>query len=209
MLVIWIIQAIKIAISQKGFNWKSILNFIASACLIIGALGFFGAGLLATSNLETPQSFEWPIGNSDFALKYPDGTVVVSHEPSGRVQIYDQSLKFIRGWAVKADGGLFRLHPADGSTFYIYTARNDMKYHYNLNGKLLSSQKYSGVYPKDSHQLISVSIPTPFYLMTFTHPGASWFVAAFGMFLLFIMEEVRGNKPNKANSSDAKSSAAD
>jgi len=80
---------------------------------------------------------------------------------------------------------------------YIFTARGDLKYHYDLNGKLLSSQKYTGAYPKDSPELVSVSIPTPVYLQVFTHPFASWFVAAFGMFLLFITGEARGQKPNK------------
>jgi hypothetical protein len=191
ILAVWIIQAIKIVFSQKGFTWKSGLNFLASACLIIGAVGFFGSALSATTTLGPSQSFEWPIGNTDAALKCQDGTIVVPHEPSGRVQIYDQSLQFIRGWSVSASGGSFKLFPANDSTFFIYTARGNMKYHYDLNGNLLSSQKYSGSYPKDSPETVSVSIPTPFYLQVFTHPFASWFVAVFGMLLLFITGEAR------------------
>ncbi len=197
MLGVWIIQALRLAFSQKEFTWKSALNFIASACLIVGAVGFFGSALSATAGLGTSPSFEWPIGSTDKALEYPNGNIVVPHEPSGRVQIYDKSLQFIRGWSVKASGGSFKLFPAENSTFYMFTARGDMKYHYDLNGKLLSSEKYSGSYPADSTELVSISIPTPLYLQVFTHPFASWFVAAFGMFLLFITGEARGQKPNK------------
>lgn len=197
MLAVWIIQAVRLAFSQKGFTWKTVLNFLASACLIVGAVGFFGLALSATAGLGLSKSFEWPIGNTDSALKYFDGSIVVPHEPSGRVQIYDQSLQFVRGWPVSAGGGSFTLFPAEESTFYIFTARGGMKYHYDLNGHLISSQKYSGSYPKDSPQLVSVSIPTSVYLQVFTHPFASWFVAALGMLLLFITGEVRGKKPNK------------
>jgi hypothetical protein len=56
---------------------------------------------------------------------------------------------------------------------------------------------YSGSYPKDSPELVSVSIPTPVYLQVYTHPFASWFVAAFGMLLLFFTGEARGKKTNK------------
>lgn len=197
ILGIWFIQAVRLILSQKGLTWKTIMNFLASACLIIGAVGFFGSALSSTAGLGSSQSFEWPIGNTDAALKYPDGSIVVPHEPSGRVQIYDQSLQFIRGWAISAEGGSFKLIPAEKSTFYIFTARCDMKYHYDLNGNLISSQKYSGSYPKDSPELVSVSIPTPLYLQVFIHPIASWFVGAFGMLLLFFTGEARGKKPNK------------
>lgn len=119
------------------------------------------------------------------------------HEPSGRVQVYDQSLQFIRGWAVSAGGGSFKLLPAEKTSFYIFTARGGMMYHYDLNGNLISSQKYSGSYPKDSADLVSVSIPTPVYLQVFTHPFASWLVSAFGMLLLFITGAAWNKKTNK------------
>ena len=189
MLAVWIIQPIRIILSQKGFTWKTILNFIASACIIIGAVGFFGSIIVSSGDLGALQSLEWPIGNTDAALRYPDGSIVVPHVPSGRVQVYDQSLKFVRGWSVSANGGLFTLLPAEKNTFYIFSARGHMKFHYDLNGNMLSSGNYSGSYPENSSKLVSVSIPTPFYLRIFTHPLASWLVIALGILLLFITGE--------------------
>ncbi|WP_148212636.1 hypothetical protein [Hahella chejuensis] len=196
LLTAVIAQAISIVFSQKGFTWKTILNFLASACVIVGAVGFFGPALSSISGLGASQSFEWPIGNTDKALEYPDGYLVVPHEPSGRVQLYNHSLQFIRGWQVKASGGPFKLFPAEDSTFYIFTARSRMKYHYDLDGNLLSSQKYTGPYPKDSVDLVSASIPTPIYLQAFTHPRTAWFVAVIGA-LLFIAVNARGLKSNR------------
>jgi hypothetical protein len=180
-LAVFIIAAGRSILSQKGFNRKSILNFLASACIIIGAMGFFGPSL--SSSLDGLTSFEWPVGSTNAALRYPDGSIVVPHEPSGRVQIYDRSLHFIRGWSVNAGGGSFKLFPAEKNTFYLFSARGRQKFHYDLNGNILSSQSYSGSYPEDSSSLVRVSIPTPFYLLVFTHPIASWFVGAFGILL--------------------------
>ncbi len=197
MLAVWIIQSVRIVLSQKAFTWKTILNFLASACMIIGAVGFFGSGLSSTGSLGALTSFEWPIGDTNAALRYPDGRIVVPHEPSGRVQVYDRSLKFIRGWSVNAGGGSFKLLPAPKNTLYVFSSRRSMKFHYDLNGKMLSSQSYSDYHLVNRSEVVSVSIPTPFYLQIFTDPFRSWFVGAFGMLLLFITGEARRKKPNK------------
>jgi hypothetical protein len=181
MLAVFIITAARSVLSQKGFNRKSILNFLASVCIIIGAMGFFVPSL--SSSLDGLISFDWPVGSTSTALRYPDGSIVVPHEAYGRVQIYDRSLHFIRGWSVNARGGSFKLFPAERNTFYLFSARGNQKFHYDLNGNILSSQNYSGSYPENSSSLVRVSIPTPFYLLTFTHPIASWFVLAFGILL--------------------------
>ncbi len=185
ILILFIAAAVKILISQKGFTWRSVLNYLASACLIIGAVGFCGSMLSLANFPRLPHSFEWPIGSTDSALICRDGKIVVPHTPSGRVQIYDQSLKFIRGWHVDAGLGSFKLFPANEHGFYIYAGRNHMKYHYDLDGNLLLSQKYTGGYPKGG-SAATVSIPTPFYLQVFTHPVRAVLAAMFGMFLLFI-----------------------
>lgn len=195
MLSLWIIQALRIAFSQQKISLKSGLNFIASACLIIGAVGFFGSGLSASGGLNfLPKTFEWPIGEADGAIINPDGTIIVPHEPSGRIQIYNKSLEYQRGWSIETGGGSFKLQPAENGNFFIYTARGDYKYLYDIHGSLLKAEKYQGDYPKDSSASCRVSIPTPFYLKVFTHPFASWFVAAIGMGLLYITGFGRSRK---------------
>jgi len=193
MLLVWITQAMRIALSQKGFTSKAILNFVASGCLAVGATGFFGSALSATGGLDwLPESFEWPVGKVQAALTGPDGMIIVPHVPSGRIQIYDRNLSFQRGWFIDAHGGTFRISPADGNTFHVFTARGDHKYLYDMHGSLLSTDTYpGGDYSKTEHIGEEVDIPTPFYLMVFVHPFASWFVAAIGMALLFLTGEAR------------------
>ena len=189
MLAVFIVLAIRIALAQKIFTWKSTLNFIASACLIIGALGIFGSDLTAYTRGSFSKSFEWPIGNVNYAIELSDGTIVIPLKPTGRIQVYDPALEFQRGWHIDAGGGTFKLVPADDSSFYVYTARNAMKYLYDTNGVLQSSEEYSGSYADVISQTIQVSIPTPFYLLIFTKPTYSWIVGLMGLLLLFITGE--------------------
>lgn len=202
-LVLWVVQATKIARSQKGLTWKTIANYLACACLTIGAIGFFGSWLSATGGLNwLPTSFEWPVGTASGVLIKPDGTTIVPHTDSGRVQIYGKDLSFQRGWFVDARGGEFKLSPADGTRFYVFTARGDMKLLYDVDGTLLTQEKcradeYSGIPDIDDR----VSIPTPFYLRVFVSSFASWSVAAIGLFLLVIAGEPRaGKKLERQNS---------
>ena len=189
MLAVWILLALRIVLTQRKFTWKSILNFIASACLIIGAVGIFGSDLTAYARGSFSKSFEWPIGSTNTAIELANGTIVVPLEPTGRIQVYDPSLEFQRGWHIDAGGGVFKLVPADGDTFYVYTARNAMKYLYDTNGVLQSSEEHSGSYADVISQTINVSIPTPFYLLIFTKPTYSWIVGLMGLLLLFITGE--------------------
>ena len=198
MLAVWIILALRIVLSQRKFTWKSMLNFIASACLIIGALGIFGSDLSAYARGSISKSFEWPIGNVSNAIELSDGTIVVPLEPTGRIQVYGPSLEFQRSWHVDADGGTFKLVPADDSSFYVYAARNGMKYLYEINGTLLSSEEHSESYSDVISQTISVSIPTPFYLLIFTKPIYSWVVGLMGLLLLFITGEAFTKRTNSS-----------
>lgn len=183
MLLFWIVQALRIALSQKKFTWKTSLNMIASFCLIIGAVGFFGTFL----SMKLPNSFEWPIGHSDDAIIMDDGTAIVPHEPSGRVQIYNESLVFQRSWVVIGGGGPFKLTSGPENNFYVHSSRTDHTYLYDLKGNVLSSKKLSrGEYSKISSSMSSVEIPTPTYLKLFVSPVGPWLIAGFGMFLLFL-----------------------
>jgi hypothetical protein len=194
MLAAWIIQALRVALTQKKFTRKSILNFLASACLIIGAVGVFGSDLIATAGIDLPKSFEWPVGSTNNAIKLPDGTIVVPLEQTARIQVYEPSLEFQRGWHIDAGGGVFKLVPDSGDSFYIYTFKNSMKYLYDTSGSLLSSEEYSESYAEVNSQTINVSIPTPFYLWIFTNSVFSWIVGLIGLLLLIVTGEAISKK---------------
>lgn len=185
IFILWMVQVFNILFKQKSLSKRTLFNYIAATFLAIGAVGFFGSALSATAGRGKSETFEWPIGSAEGALELKDGTYIVPHTESGRIQVYSQSLDFIIGWYVKAGGGTYRLIPNDGNTFYVYTARGNMKYLYNTKGELLSSERYTDNYPKESPEAIKVWIPTPFYLLIFSSPFYPWLIGVIGGFILY------------------------
>lgn len=194
LLVGIVSHPIKIAFAQKGLTWKSVVSVLGCVLIVVGVLGFIGTMLSSTAGLGRSFSFEWPIGKTERAIKYSNGMIVVPHHRSGRIQIYDDDLQFIRGWHVTAHGGVFEIVSAKNNTFHVFTGRGSMKYHYDLSGKLLASPKYKGALPESNKEWVALSIPTPFYLWFLTHPFAAMLLPVCGTILLFLTGALRHKK---------------
>lgn len=187
----WVLQAVSLARSSWRLTWKTGFNFIASAALVMGLLGFFTLWFSATGALNwLPDTFEWPVLKADNVLVNADGTYIVPHTPSGRVQIYNRQLEFQRGWYVDAGGGAFKLLPKNEAVFYIYTARGNFRYAYNVHGDKLSAETCQ---PNEYSQLqdagISLKIPAPAYLILFSSSFAAWFLGVSGLVLLILVNK--------------------
>ena len=190
ILFFWIWQTVKVLFPKETRRNKLGLRIGASFCLIFGAICFFGTGLSSFQGLGLPNSFEWPVGYSENVLFLSEGFIVVPHIPSGRTQVYDKDLTFIRGWNIPAAGGVFKLIAAGKNKFHIYTTRGKRKLLYGLDGKLISSGTY------DSGELAQlrtsdgmIRIPTPLYLILFTSSWYSFLVMAIGLCLLIYINK--------------------
>ncbi|MBI3863458.1 MAG: hypothetical protein HY290_16325 [Planctomycetia bacterium] len=163
---------------------------IASVFLVVGTAGFFGAFLSAGGGLNwLPESFEWPVGFADGVILMPDGTHVVPHSPSGRVQVYDRDWRFVRGWPVDAAGGTFKLLPAGDDRVEVITARRTLRHTYTLAGKLIESASYSPAsYSSFPDRGEKVAVPTSLWLRSFSHPFYSWACGVVGMLILIVLE---------------------
>ena len=168
------------AIKKSGA--KRWLECLASVLLIVGAVGFFGSGLSAIGGLNwLPGSFEWPVGNASGVITVSN-FFVVPHTPSGRVQVYGRDWKFVRGWHVDAGGGTFKLKMPDQYHIAVITARGQWHYVFDLNGKLLSKEKYSPAsYSAFQGEGQSYVVPTPPWLWVFSSPFYSWLLIALGI----------------------------
>jgi hypothetical protein len=188
-----VLTAIRAKRYRAGKRW---LTAIGGILLALGGLGFFGSAFSAGGGLNwLPASFEWPIGHASGVETTKDGTHVVLHMASGRIQIYDQNWKFVRGWHVKAGGGAFRIRLTDADQIEVVTARGRMRYHYNLDGALLSQEKVdSQNYPGFADIGVSANVPTRWWLWMFTSPVYSWLVGAAGGILLALSSRIR-SKP--------------
>jgi len=188
--------------SGAGAGRKRWMTMIGYSLVAIGGLGFFGAGLSSVGGLTwLPNSFEWPAGFVRHILVMPDGKHVVPHTPSGRIQVYDPTWKFLRGWHVDASGGVFKLRLASSNQIEVITARGQMRYVYGIDGNLHSQatykpQSYSDFPVSDE----SAAVPTPWWLWMFTSPVYSWIIGASGMALLFLLDRSKLKRKVKKSS---------
>jgi hypothetical protein len=163
---------------------------LASVLLIVGAAGFFGRALSAAGGLNwLPPSFEWPVGYADGVVSMPGGTHVVPHTPSGRVQVYDQDWRFVRGWHVDASGGTFKLREAGDDRIDVITARGSWRYTYTLGGDLIARVNYSPAsyssFPDRGERRV---VPTPPWLWIISSPAVAWAVLFLGACVMIVLE---------------------
>jgi hypothetical protein len=147
--------------------------------ILIGAGGFFAAGLSATGVIKLPTSYEWPAGYVRGVVTEVDGKHVVPLVPSGRLQIYDSQWHFIRGWNVDAGGGDFKVRCSSDGVVEVFTARGQHHYSFTQDGRLISSESFSEPLPSLPEGQ-SVVVPTSPLLWTFSSPFLSWGVAVVG-----------------------------
>ena len=195
LLLFWLVQAFRFVLSREKSWWRIGLKLVASSCLVIGALGFFGSALSSAGALKClPDSFEWPSNGSDNSLRLSDGEYAVPHTGSGRVQIYDEELTFIRGWTINASGGVFVLAPSQRATFYVITARNDRKFEYDVLGNQVSSAPFGGAYPPEHAAHVSIKLDVNPLLWPFTSPFAAWLFAGIGIALVVLLEKMKAKE---------------
>lgn len=174
---------------------KAILTGVACALAIVGAVGFFGAAISATGGLNwLPPTFEWPMGRAHGVVTLENGMHAVPHAPTGRLQLYDGQWRYIRGWRVDANGGVFRLRPAADSRIEVFTARGHNRLVYTTDGSLISSEPY-GNYPPEIGQ--TKFVPTRPWLWVFTSPFYSWLSIAAGLIILIFFDRTRPANANR------------
>ena len=175
-------------------NW---LVVISGLFLIVGAGGFFAAGLSATGVLTLPESFEWPSGYVRGVVQTQDGKYVVPHIPAGRVQLYDSQWHFIRGWQVDASGGDFTVASLPNGEIVVFTARGHQRLSFTENGRLTlaTTLPESFVRPEPGQSMV---VPTSPLLWIFSSPLLSWGIALIGMAGLWAARKFHGGK-NREN----------
>lgn len=187
----WVIQPLIMIFRGKKTVPLIILRVIASLLMIYGAIGFFSHSLLTIERLDALlKTVEWPMGRVNNVLTTDEGYLIAPHTNSGRIQIYDSELNFIRGWTIDSRGGSFILKGPENDSFTIYTSRGSNIFTYDLEGNLLSSEKYSD-YQADYMALrqdgIGMKFPTPFYLLTLAYPMLAWLFGIIGLGMHMVM----------------------
>jgi hypothetical protein len=166
----------------RNSRWAGLV--VACVLIATGLIGGYGATVSTLGGLDwLPRSFEWPVGTVDGAITLPNGTHVVPHSFSGRVQIYDRTLKFVRGWHVRNHGGSIKALDRGTDRFDVVSNRSTNRYTYLLTGDLVGSTPDTrdfDTYPNGER----ITIPTAPWLLTISSASASCFTFFSGMALL-------------------------
>lgn len=183
-----------IAYRSKAYTGKKRwLTTAGGICLAVGGLGFFATTLSGLGGLRwLSPTWEWPVSSARGIIVMPDGKHVIPLKSAGRIQVYDPTWKFLRGWHVDAAGGTFILRLFDTDKVEVITARRAMRYVYDSGGVLLSEQtyapqKYSDFWAPGQKAVV----PTRWWWWPFTSPAHSWIIAVTGAILLFLAQSAK------------------
>lgn len=166
---------------------------------IVGGAGFFAIGLSAAGFLTLPNSFEWPAGYVCGIEKTPDGKYIVPLVPPGRLQIYDQDWRFVRGWHIAAHGGDFQASYSKAGLVDVYTGRQNHHYSFAENGELVSATTFTeGLSPVQDAGECKV-VPTPVFGWPLSSPLISWSLIGIGGVGLAIVRRVARNTAKQSS----------
>jgi len=107
---------------------------IGFALFLLGAAGWFGG--FSPTSAEDKELALGDVGGISIDSKK---NIYLALHFYGRVQVYDSKGRFIKGWAINASGGNFRIRNNLNDDLEIATARNDMYYIYSLEKGLIKS----------------------------------------------------------------------
>lgn len=167
---------------------RAIVLPVAFVLTLSGFIGFL-APFAVLSGSVVSDEFEWPVGVATGVEKAADGSYVVPLDAPGRIQVYDQSWRFVRGWQVDAAGGSFVVDVDKRGNIVTLIERGDMRDVFTPTGELVSSTPFDRnaiVGPLVGGRASHVLLTKP-YLFPLWSPGIAWLMGAVGMGLVAAM----------------------
>jgi hypothetical protein len=162
---------------------RRIRGIFGGLLIAIGGFAFFSFAAVSMGGWNVP--FEWPVGRASQIIQLPEGLQVVTHTASGRIQVYDASWNYIRGWPVDAGGGVFKARKTPNGALEVWTTRGGKRFVFATDGRLKEATTYpTAAYDDFEADGLPGLVPTPLPLWIFAHPFAAWAMAAMGMLLL-------------------------
>jgi hypothetical protein len=148
-----------------------------------GVFSFFAQAAAASGGLSfLPSSLEFPVWRPDRAVRDTAGRTIVGLVPSGRIQVYDASGRFERGWFVPASGGDFVIAPPVDGHVTVLTQRNVLRLVYDESGTLLSREaRQSGTLVRAASAELPSGIAAPIVAWPLASPALALAVAVAGM----------------------------
>jgi hypothetical protein len=184
--------ALLAGLRERGL--RRVLWLLCASLILYGGVAFFGQALSATGGLSfLGPSFEWPMGYVRGVVRDSAGRYIAIHGPAGRIQVYDNQGRFVRGWFVRTCGGSAKLRVIDNDYVEVFTAVRQRRFLFSPDGTLLQEGTYA---PKSYDDLpfgpaIAMTFDTPWALSPFTHPLIAWGMVFLGMLGLLALDRTK------------------
>lgn len=190
--------------SRGGFRARDI-GF--AVLMSYGGIAFFSQILATVGGLWfIGPSFEWPVGVPDAVTLDSQGRRIAALTTCGRIQVYSEDGRFLRGWFVESSGGPFSTTVKEGDHIEVLTVRGRKRLLYSPTGELLERGIYHGEYSASQVPApTTTDFHTPVLLWPFSHPFIAIAVAAVGIAGLGVTRRreravKQGDAPDRARS---------
>lgn len=114
-----------------------LLKTLSLILFIIAGLNWFAPSLIRNTNL-IKSSTELPLAHLQGIVADQQGNVYLGIQFYQRIQLYDSTGTFQKGWFVNADGGIFRMKTNDLNQLEVATARTNLHYIFDQDGNILT-----------------------------------------------------------------------
>ncbi len=119
--------------------WSRGLRVGGTALAVWGGLGWIAFAVLASGVVHLPGWVEVPMGELQAVGVASDGSIYCGI--GDRIQMYDHSGRFVRGWPVPAAGGAFGMRVDGNDRIHIGTARSEMHLVFDRQGRLIEENR--------------------------------------------------------------------
>jgi len=165
---------------------RLVLYAVASLIGIYGFGGFFGGFLAASGALRViGPSVEWPVGSVEPVAEDANGQLIVPVKYWSRVQIYDRTGRFVRGWSVDTAGREFTATPTSDGHVEVYIERRG-RFVYSYEGQLLSEttdeRREAGAAESGVQFRKTIRIPYSWPLWPLVGPLQAWITGLGGLY---------------------------
>jgi hypothetical protein len=174
-LTVW--QAVRV---YRAEGTRKKMAVVGGAMMLVGGAGFLGTMLVSLGAITPPNTFQWPAGMAPVVFT-ASGEAVVPIVPAGRIQIYDSSWHFKRGWQIAAQGGDFKIAVRAPDLIDVFTMRGDTHFVFKTDGTLVS-------HSVDTVGLVNSKtadrfVPGQPLLFPLSDPAYCWSIGAMGLLL--------------------------
>lgn len=184
------------------------LFLIGIVLIILSAIGFIFGIVSFTGNFNNSK-FEFPLSVVNGIAVDKEGRIYFGLGFYSRIQVYDQKGKFLKSWYIDASQGGFVIDISKEDYLLVETYRNNKKYHYTVDGRLLKAEtieevdigrnnqiydRFGNEYQikrdiigpnviKKSGNSVKFTIRTPWYLWFMQFPFPSFALGIIGILL--------------------------